>query len=92
MKSADSPLGTVASVNDLQACVWRGFWFDRHVTPATDDVTSLTAMDGTTHRGDAPALRRLSGVPVSLGRGGIGSLLKHSSAWRFGLVGLHPTG
>jgi RNA polymerase sigma factor (sigma-70 family) len=29
------------------------FWFDRHVSPAADDVTSLTAIDGTTHRGTA---------------------------------------
>jgi RNA polymerase sigma factor (sigma-70 family) len=29
------------------------FWFDRHVTPAADDVTSLSAIDGTTHRGTA---------------------------------------
>jgi RNA polymerase sigma-70 factor (ECF subfamily) len=31
----------------------RNFWFDRYVVPATDDVTSLTAIGGNTHRGTA---------------------------------------
>ena len=50
------------------------------MTRADDDVTSVAAIDGTTYRGDARALRRLSGVRVPLGRGGAGSLLKHSTA------------
>ena len=29
------------------------FWLDRHVLPADDQVTSLTAIDGITHRGPA---------------------------------------
>ena len=44
----------MTSVDDLQACLWCGFLVRLRDVPSADDqVTSLTAIEGTSHRGAA---------------------------------------